>query len=84
MAISMDFRDFYSDPNVEVNSPKAQLMMHCLQHKLWQSASIIFWVSFEIYPKRLSSVGRFSQIWLPAKYGIRNFKTYFSYFWLPI
>jgi len=26
--------------------------------------SIIFWVSFEIEPKWLSSLGRFSQIWL--------------------
>jgi hypothetical protein len=56
MAISMGFGDFYSDPNVEVNSPgspMAQLMMHCLQHELWQSASIMHWVKSANSRKRV-------------------------------
>jgi len=93
MTISMGFGDFYSDPNVEVNSPGrfaqgpindalpatwplAQRLNNALGEISQQQetcGSIIFWVSFEIYPKWLSSVGRFSQIWLSAKYGIRNF-----------
>jgi hypothetical protein len=49
MAISMGFGDFYNDPNVEVNSPwlgspKAQLIMHCLQDEVWQSPTIMHWV----------------------------------------
>jgi hypothetical protein len=45
----MGFGSFYSVPNVGdqftlAGSPKAQLIMHCLQHELWQSASIMHWV----------------------------------------
>jgi hypothetical protein len=40
----MGFGGFYGDPNVGVNSRKAQLIMHCLQYELWQNASIMHWV----------------------------------------
>ncbi len=31
--------NFHGDPNVGPGSPKAQLIMHYLQHELWQNAS---------------------------------------------
>jgi hypothetical protein len=34
-------------------SPKAQLIMHCLQHELWQSASIMHWVKSANSRKRV-------------------------------
>jgi hypothetical protein len=42
----MAFGRFYSVPNVGgqftlAGSPKAKLIMDCLQHELWQSASIM-------------------------------------------
>jgi hypothetical protein len=42
----MGFGSFYSAPNVGgqltlAGSPEAQLIMHWLQHELWQSASIM-------------------------------------------
>jgi len=36
--------NFQGDPNVAAGSPKAQLIMHCLQHELWQNASTMHWV----------------------------------------
>jgi len=46
MAILMSFGGFYRDPNMGVNSPwpvrpRPKLIMHCLQHELWQNASIM-------------------------------------------
>jgi hypothetical protein len=46
----MGFGGFYGHPNVGggpftlAGSPRAQLAMHCLQHELWQNASIMHWV----------------------------------------
>jgi hypothetical protein len=45
----MGFGGFYGDPNVGgqftlAGSRKAQLIMYCLQHELWQNASIMHWV----------------------------------------
>jgi hypothetical protein len=34
-------------------SPKAQLIMHCLQHELWQNASIMHWVKLANSRKRV-------------------------------
>jgi predicted transcriptional regulator len=34
-------------------SPKAQLIMHCLQQELWQSASIMHWVKSANSGKRV-------------------------------
>jgi hypothetical protein len=56
----MGLEDFYSDPNVggQFNpavSPKAQLIMHCLQHELWQSASIMHWVKSANSRKRVDA-----------------------------
>jgi hypothetical protein len=54
----MGFGGFYSDSNVGgqfilAGSPKAQLIMHCLQHELWQSASIMHWVKSAKSRKRV-------------------------------
>jgi hypothetical protein len=56
----MGFGGFYSDPNVRgqftlAGSPKAQLTMHCLQHELWQSASIMHWVKSANSRKRVDA-----------------------------
>jgi hypothetical protein len=34
-------------------SPKAQLIMHCLQHELWQNASRMHWVKSANSRKRV-------------------------------
>ncbi len=34
-------------------SPKAQLIIHCLQHELWQNASILHWVKSANNRKRV-------------------------------
>jgi hypothetical protein len=54
----MGFGSFYSVPNVGgqftlAGSPKAKLIMHCLQHELWQSASIMHWVKSANSRKRV-------------------------------
>jgi hypothetical protein len=46
----MGFGGFYGDPNVGSqftlagSPPKAQLIMHRLQHEVWQNALLIYWV----------------------------------------
>jgi hypothetical protein len=35
------------------SSPKAQLIMRCLQHELWQNASIMHWVKSANSRKRV-------------------------------
>jgi hypothetical protein len=44
---------FHGDPNVGAGSPKAQLIMHCLQHELWQTASTMHWVKSANSRKRV-------------------------------
>jgi len=44
---------FHGDPNVGAGSPKAQLIMHRLQHELWQNASIMHWVKSANSRKRV-------------------------------
>jgi hypothetical protein len=44
---------FQGDPNVRAGSPNAQLIMHCLQHELWQNASIMHWVKSANSRKRV-------------------------------
>jgi hypothetical protein len=57
----MGFGSFYSVPNVGgqftlAGSPKAQLIMHWLQHELWQSASIMHWVKSANSRKRVDEL----------------------------
>jgi hypothetical protein len=49
----MGFGGFYRDSNVGVNSPKAQLIIYCLQHELWQNASLMQWVKSANSRKRV-------------------------------
>jgi hypothetical protein len=52
-------------------SPKAQLIMHCLQHELWQNASRMHWVKSANSRKRVEQyfLGEFWDIAQVANIG---------------